>query len=450
MGNAGQQFITKTGAICNCLPKALQMYGKNLYKSVEDGKDLSAAVSSLIRDSIELQKCMADNGFHVQDNKAELLATGDLSPAGGWTVIQAAEIDLASYGELVAAIAPCAVGDCEPSLIKNFFTNYLTKSRELMADRLVSIFKGWVDIFANIETKVKNVGDAAADFVAHLKEVPGRLDEIQDKVCNDGSCADEITTTFLAKVSEAITAVQAFQNVREATVTIVDTVPKLVNVSRTAIEIAEAVPDIDELILLAFSGKLRKIEDILQTIKITTEFPSLIKKLQDAVSVIAEFVTLYGSDGGQNALALVESILSDTWQRYPTSFNTTTTTTTGTPTNSTKGNLRAAIPEIQSLLATEIHAPLLNLTTSITALQSALDTFPVKQGKFAFAAGVASYQRWSTVSMDLPCVRQTRMPYDVAGIKGAFDYPEFYSCAYGPKRVPWPNHHVPYVKFRAR
>jgi len=183
------------------------MYGKNAWKSVEEGKDVSEAVSSLIRDTIELQKCIAVNGLNIQDNKAALLSTGDLSPADGWTVIQAAEIDLTSYGELVAAIALCAVGNCEPTLIKNFFTNYLAKSKEVMADKPVAVLKGWIDIFSNIEAKVGKVGDAAADFIAHLKEVPDKLDKIQDKLCKDGACVDEISTTFLGKVSEAIAAV---------------------------------------------------------------------------------------------------------------------------------------------------------------------------------------------------------------------------------------------------
>lgn len=56
MGNVGQQFITKTGAVCSCLPQALQMIGKDLFKSVQNGMDMSAAVSSMIKDVVVLQK----------------------------------------------------------------------------------------------------------------------------------------------------------------------------------------------------------------------------------------------------------------------------------------------------------------------------------------------------------------------------------------------------------
>ncbi|KAK3322948.1 hypothetical protein B0H66DRAFT_620953 [Apodospora peruviana] len=361
MGNAGKQFISQTGAICSCQSRALQMYGKNLYKSVEEGKDLSAAVSSLIRDSIELQKCIADNGFHIQDNKDELLATGDLSPMGGWTVIQAAEIDLTSYGELIAAIPACAVGDCEPTLIKNFFTNYLTKSRELMADRTVNVFNGWIDIFSNIETKIGNVGDAAVNYVAQLKEVPARLDEIRAKVCKDGSCAGEVTTALLSKVSEAVAAVQAFQNIGDATTTIVETIPKLVSLARNAVEFAEAAPNLDYLIKLAGEAKF-------------------IQRLRTPSRPSTSSSRSHGSDGGRNAIALIEDVLTDNWQSYQQ------------PTNST-GNIRTTVTEIQELLRVELQAPFRNVTDAIRELETALDTFPVKEGKFTFAAGVVSYQR---------------------------------------------------------
>jgi len=248
---------------------------------------------------------------------------------------------------------------------------------------------------------------------------------------------------------------------RNASAVIVEIVPKLTALTREAVDVAEASPDIDYLLRLAAKGELRKIEDILKGIKIATEIPGLVTKLQDASSAIVEFATLHGSDRGHNAIALVENLLTDTWQRYPQNFtaphytnstlSTRATNSTGNvpSTNSTStGNVRVTITEIQDLLRTEVQAPFRNVTDSIHALETVLDTFPVKEGKFAFKAGVASYQRWSTVSMDLPCQRMARMSYNVARFKGSFDYPEFYRRTSAPKRLPWPNHHVPYVKIR--
>ncbi|KAK0641374.1 hypothetical protein B0T16DRAFT_461447 [Cercophora newfieldiana] len=432
LGDGGKQAITKVGAMCHCLPKALEMYGKKVWRSVAEGKEISAAVSSVIGDSMQLQKCMVDNGFHVQDNKALLVTKGDLSPAGGWTVFQAAEIDLISYSELTAAVAPCAAGDsgCEPTRVDNFFTKYLAKSRDLMSNGLVATFKGWIDTFTDIETKVRNVGDAAAHFVGLLNGVSNRIDSIQEK---KGLREDKTTTPFLDNVSKAISAVQKFQDVRNATMTIAETAPKLVNLTRNAVKVAQAPPNMSQLFEMAAKGDLRNIEDILKTIKAATELPDLVRNLQKAISPTVGFVSFYSGDDGRDAMSSVDAVLAD-----------------NTAARNSTSNTRAAVAEIQDLLREDVQAPFRNVMDSIRKLEGALDAFPVKEGKFAIESGVASYQRWSTVSMDLPCVRQARMPYNVAGFKGSFGYPEFFPCPYGPETLPWPNHHIPYIKFRAQ
>ncbi|KAK3995737.1 hypothetical protein QBC44DRAFT_387944 [Cladorrhinum sp. PSN332] len=438
MGNVGEQFISKASAVCSCLPKALDMLGKELFKSVQNGMDFSAAVSTMIKDIMQLQKCVIDNGFKVQDNKAQVMA-GDLSAAGGWTVVPAAEIDLASYGELAAAISPCLVGACQPDLIRSFFTNYLTKSKTLMADKIVVVLKEWTNILGKVEKGIKDIGSATENLFIQIKTVPSKIEEVEDKVCKDDACLGPVISEYFKKVSEAIATVQTFQDVQNATATIVEVVPKIVALIESSIEIAEAIPDVSYFLQLIVEGKLRKIEDILESIKITKELPALVTKLQKSASTIIEFITLY-TGRGKATLALLENVLSTAWEGYPLEFTT-----------DSSGNVRAGLIEIQTMIQTQVMVPFRNVTNSINALDDVLTTLPIKAGKFDLKAGVASYRRWSTVSMDLPCTRQARKKYEVAGgFKGSFDYPEFYSCKYGPKEVPWPNHHIPYLKFRIR
>lgn len=238
-------------------------------------------------------------------------------------------------------------------------------------------------------------------------------------------------------MSQAVATVQTFKDVKNATETIIEVIPKIVTLIESTIEIAEAIPDVSYFIELIISGKLSKIEDILESIKITNELPALVKKLQSSTSTIVEFITTYGGRG-KATIALLEDVLSTAWEGYPLEFTT-----------DSSGNVRAGLIEIQGVIETHVMVPFRNVTDSIKALEDVLDTLPIKAGRFDLKAGVASYRRWSMVSMDLPCTRQKRQTYVVAGgFKGSFDYPEFYSCKYGPKEVPWPNHHVPYLKFR--
>ncbi len=151
--------------------------------------------------------------------------------------------------------------------------------------------------------------------------------------------------------------------------------------------------------------------DILNSIQITTALPELVHKLEDAVSTIVNFATKYGH-GGSDLRGLLEAVLTMAWEGYPMEFTT-----------DSSGNVRAGLIEIQSHIRTEVQEPFQNVTDAIHALEQTLGAFPIKTGQFSLKAGVASYQRWSTVSMDLPCTRQKRAHYEVAGYKGSFDYP---------------------------
>lgn len=111
-GNMGTQFIEKAGAICGCFPEALNLIAQGIYQSVKDGTDVSEAALTAINISNRLEKvrcllatilchcirllitipqCMADNGFDVKDNKAQVEAA-NLSPSQGWIVLRAAEV----------------------------------------------------------------------------------------------------------------------------------------------------------------------------------------------------------------------------------------------------------------------------------------------------------------------------------------------------------------------
>lgn len=91
--------------------------------------------------------------------------------------------------------------------------------------------------------------------------------------------------------------------------------------------------------------------------------------------------------------------------------------------------------------------PVGDLTNAIGRLGDVLDSFPIKDGNFGLQTGIASYRRYSTVSLDVPCTRQRQASYSIAGYQKSFDYPEFYSCPYH-NQIPWPNHHIPFAKMR--
>lgn len=181
-------------------------------------------------------------------------------------------------------------------------------------------------------------------------------------------------------------------------------------------------------------GQVKRIEDILASFRLTKELPALIDNIKDNTLDIFRFAKSLGSQG-TNAISMLEDILSTAWETYPLEFTT-----------DQSGNVRAGLIEIQALIHDNINEPLRNLTNAFDALTHPAAQLPNKDGNFNMKIGVASYQRWSSVSMDLPCTRQMTKHYTVSGFSGSFSYPEFYSCPYGPKHLPWPNQHIPYIK----
>ncbi|KAH7111683.1 hypothetical protein B0J13DRAFT_534312 [Dactylonectria estremocensis] len=435
LGNQGSQFISKAGAICKCFPRAVAMAGAGLFDSLSSSGDFSSAMSTLIGDAITLQKCMLDKGFNIQDTKDKVLVT-DLASTDGWTVVRAKEIDLATYGELIAAISPCFTGPCNPDLIRTFFTNYLTESKELMADQITDVLTGWINIFDGIKEKILEIENAARSLSTHLQTVPDKVQAVLKKICKNGECQGPAISSFVTKVTKAIDTMKAVQDIKKAADTVAEVVPKLIDQTHTVIEVTETVPDAQFLLDMIEAGNLRKISDIFEAIQVTKELPKLAAELREAISPVGKLITDYRGQG-EDALALLKDVVSISWEDYANEFKA----------NSTH-ELRTGLIEIQSIIQSDLQEPLQNLTEAIQGLSDVFSTFPIKEGRFQLEAKVASYQRWSTVSMDMPCSKWERQTFKRNGFRASFDYPKFWRCPYGPKRLPWPNHHIPYIKFR--
>lgn len=116
-------------------------------------------------------------------------------------------------------------------------------------------------------------------------------------------------------------------------------------------------------------------------------------------------------------------------------------------TTDSSGDVRVGMVEIQNLIRDEINEPLQNDTNAFQAMENALSTLPFKNGYFYSKAGVASYSRWNNFALDMPCSTTGYQEYSFAGMTKKIPYPKFYACNYSGG-ITWPNHHIPYIKFR--
>ena len=97
---------------------------------------------------------------------------------------------------------------------------------------------------------------------------------------------------------------------------------------------------------------------------------------------------------------------------------------------------------------TDMSSVMESLSTPLDAASSCASAI-MSLGSVEFGgnlAGVASYNRWVDVDLQLPCSKMTSKPFELSGIKVmSVEYPEFKACSWS-KKVPLPNEHIPYLR----
>lgn len=228
---------------------------------------------------------------------------------------------------------------------------------------------------------------------------------------------------------------QEFVKAKDAVEGIVETISKLIKLIENVLNALEAIPDANSLLELITSGQLKKIGDIGKALQIGKDLPKLVDDLTQALPTVTKFVVELEPQGSK-LLDSLNEIVSNVWLDDPQ------------VTNEVAKNGRESILRIQTLFRGQIFSILQDFTAKFTRIYSALTSLPFHGRSLSMDVSVASYQRWSAISFDLPCTRSKRQKFTVAGgFSGSFDYPEFYTCPYSNK-IEWPNHHIPYIKLR--
>ncbi|KAH7125979.1 hypothetical protein EDB81DRAFT_663419 [Dactylonectria macrodidyma] len=436
LGNTGTNFINKAGAMCNCIPKVLNLIKAGVYHTIFSAGASLDVDSELVTEMIRLQNCVLDEDLGVYDNRDEVYAN-ELTSKDGWTVLRAAEITLATYAELVLAVSPCLTGvACNPAAVASFFIRYAKDSALTLGLQLAKILYGWKDVFGNIKNKVTAIKNSATSLTKHLASVPGKVQTTKKNICQKKRCTGPGVSAFLKKVSKALTTAQSLQSIRQAADVAATAAPEMISVVDKTIGVAKKVPSSSFFTDLVKSGSFTKVEDMLESFQIVKELPESVAELEDIIASVVALVSNYEALG-KNALAAVEDVVSFSWDAYAKELK-----------KDSSGKLRKGLIGIQKTFRTELLQPLRDLKADIKDLKDVLATSPIKKGSFKFDVGVADYQRWTTLSMDAPCAKKGKSNFEIGGYKTSFSYPQFYSCEYGPKDIPWPNHYVPYIKFK--
>ncbi|KAJ6115484.1 hypothetical protein N7486_001262 [Penicillium sp. IBT 16267x] len=419
--------VLKTSSVmCECIPKALKLEETGALFKVEANSAVNSGTSELLERFVQLQKCFLDNSFKIQDERNELMTSGDLSPQKGTFYIKAAEIDLAKYIKFAEGIALCVFGSCDA--IGNFFLDYLRESQRSMSHQLKTIYQPWTSTFRDMVKNLKHFETSFDAISRSNKEVEDEIRSLGSAACKDASgCAKDTLRRFNDEVSRTLQLQLDIAKGRQDIQQAVSLISKMSNLIEQVERTMSKPPTIEGLVQLVIAGKIKKVSDIVEVLNLPNDFRRLIQGLQKHISTIQKFI----SDQERQARIVsrnIASITSGSWTHE---------------TNITDDDVIKKISSIQSKFKDQILPTVTDIIGSVSTTKELISSLPSNSRSFNVEPPkVASYTRWSPVSMNMPCSKwDTYM--------GTFGYPKFYNCHY-EQTIHWPNHHIPYIKVQVR
>jgi hypothetical protein len=240
---------------------------------------------------------------------------------------------------------------------------------------------------------------------------------------------------LMRTAAESIATAKAFVELKTSISDITDNVPQFIKSIETVLDATKEIPDTDYFVKMIQKGELSKIQDMTKAVRVIQDLPKLAEGLQKDIVKVVRFISTFSTQSQQLVTAF-QDIIDTTWESYPMEFTT-----------DSSGNVRAGVMETQALVREEILGPLRNVTSSFEEVQRRFQELPFKGGGFQHKVGVASYRRWNDISFKMPCLTTGYQKFSAGGMEKEFPYPKFYSCDYKDE-LHWPNHHIPYIKFR--
>lgn len=172
-------------------------------------------------------------------------------------------------------------------------------------------------------------------------------------------------------------------------------------------------------------------KDVTDTLQAAKKLPSIIQDLQQTIPNVQKYIRQLG-DLGPEFFNNIEDILAETWLA------------------DARGDLAAAeeaelaVQHIQTLFEENVVSHVTSIADGITSIANSLQSILVS-GIPTIEARVASYQRWSKGHFAMPCVTTETVILSLGGYSMRTSYPKFYRCEQS-YNIPFPNHHIPYVK----
>jgi hypothetical protein len=186
-------------------------------------------------------------------------------------------------------------------------------------------------------------------------------------------------------------------------------------------------------------GKFKKISDIFLFMPIVQRIPELAKQIKADLSPLQDVVKEYKQLSGETH----DNVWSLSWSNiiWPD-----TELTSDSP--EANAALIAELDAVDTLVRDYLSSPVRVYSDGMFIMDAELRGFSVVNGSFAMETKVATYNRWTTISMDMPCSKKETKVYKKSGLQKSFSWKTYFKCKVAPVTAYFPKTHVPYIRIR--
>ncbi|KAF4448345.1 hypothetical protein F53441_8244 [Fusarium austroafricanum] len=415
-------FVDNKELNCRCLSSAVDWGNTPTAKPIFDGQ-----VNG---------QCLADNDFTISTDRASVLKS-QLPATNGWTIVRGPDIDVATYKRLLKAVVSCYTGTevCDKAKVRAFFASYVENADSITDSELVRMLNKWVTLFASLKKKTTDVQTYAKQVQARLKTVSNKVNSVKANVCKNNACKGSTPTNAFKKYSSTFSTIKSLQGVPNAAERSLANIPKMTQIARDAIKYTTTPADEAYYVNLVNDYQINSLRDVIKAFRVTQYFPQAaedLKKLTGTFNLISNH-----AGAARSGATSINQILSTNWAKNSELAKT-----------ASGRKVRDGLISIQKSFRNDLKGPLDNLIKANKAVEDLLNQFPLRKKRFEFVSGGVPYNRWTNVRMAVPCRKETSRPFTRDGFTKSYPYSKIEACEFGPAKVPFIKHVIPYIKYR--
>ncbi|KLO95493.1 Uncharacterized protein LW93_8033 [Fusarium fujikuroi] len=416
----GDNFIKSSEAICGCFTRLQNFATAGSFTAMSIRGEINTATTKVADDTLSIEKCFGKVSLPILNNKVDIANV--IKSIAPWVIAQAKDIDLSVFQSLARVVAACQAGNCNANSISAAVNGYLTPSFQMMEPPIKSVLVQWDGALSRIQESVKDINEAADSLASNYDTMRAEFDSSKQKIFDE-----------VIEVANTLWPVRGPLDVPSNRLgdRLADTVQLRKDIKK--------YPEAASLVSMIKQGKFKKISDIFLFVPIVHRVPALAKQIKTDLSPLQDVIKQYKQPSGDAH----ENVWSLSWSNviWPD-----TELTSDSP--EADAALIAELDAVDELVRNYLSSPLLSYSNGMFMIDAELRGFSVVNGSFAMENKVVTYNRWTTISMDMPCSKKETKVYKKSGLQKSFSWRTYFKCKVAPVTAYFPKTHVPYIRIR--